>query len=113
MGVHALPLGFEEWQRMRQEHLSRNLARSHYTEDLFKQYKKHLGSVRYRILLEAQTLVVPPRVKELLAFRKFSLLSPLLGLYQVSRSLKMDWLLKALILPEKYKAEIKALDIEP
>ncbi|WP_439556796.1 oxygenase MpaB family protein [Dyadobacter sp.] len=113
MGVQALPLNFKEWQRMRQEHLSQNLAHSHYTDDLFKQYRKHLGSIRYKILLEAQILVVPRRVKELLAFRQFSLLSPLLGLYQVSRSVKMDWFLKELILPEKYKAEIRELNMEP
>ena len=110
MRVSGLPETFEEWEKMRQGHLSQNLQHSDYTDDLFSQYRKHLGTVRYRILLEAQTLVVPQKVRELLGFRKISLLSLLLGLYKLGRSINLDWLLKLLILPSKYKKEIKALD---
>jgi uncharacterized protein (DUF2236 family) len=110
MGLKGLPNTFEEWERMRQGHLTQNLQHSKYTDDLFSQYSKHLGPVRYRILLETQTLVVPRRVHELLGFRKVSLLHPLLLIYKVSKMMKVDWLLKALLLPSKYKKEIKALD---
>ena len=110
MGLKGLPETFEEWEKMRQEHIRQNLQYSHYTEDLFNQYRKHLGIVRYRILLEAQTLVAPKRVGELLDLRSFSLLNPLLGIYKLSKSIKADWLLKTLILPSKYKNEIKELD---
>jgi len=113
MGLRGLPNTFEEWEKMRQEHLAQNLQHSNYTDDLFSQYNKHLGAVRYRILLEAQTLVVPHTVQELLGFRKRSLLYSLLVLYKVSKSMKVDGLLKALILPSKYKKEIKALDNLP
>jgi uncharacterized protein (DUF2236 family) len=113
MGVRGLPESFEEWEIMRQGHLQQNLKYSTYTNDLFSQYRKHLGVIRYKILLEAQTLVVPQKVRELLNFRRTSLLNPLIGLYKLSRSLKVDWLLKALILPSGYKKEIKALDNEP
>lgn len=110
MGLKGLPQTFEEFEKMRQTHLKENLQHSNYTDDLFCQYRKHLGAVRYRILVETQTLVVPPRVNELLGFRKVSLLHPLLALYKVSTFLKIDWLLKAIILPTKYKKEVKALD---
>ncbi|MEO5602322.1 MAG: oxygenase MpaB family protein [Cyclobacteriaceae bacterium] len=110
MGVKGLPETFEEWEKMRQGHLDQNLNPSNYTIDLLSQYRKHLGRVRYRILLEAQTLVVPQKVRELLGFRNISLLNPLIALYKVSRSMRADWLLKAIILPSKYKKEIKALD---
>jgi uncharacterized protein (DUF2236 family) len=113
MGVRGLPESFEEWEKMRQGHLSQNLKFSTYTKDLFNQYRKHLGVIRYKILLEAQTLVVPQKVRELLNYRRTSLLNPLIGLYKLSRSMKVDWLLKALILPSGYKKEIKALDNEP
>ncbi len=113
MGVRGLPETFEEWEKMRQKHLHQNLENSHYTDDLFRQYRKHLGLLRYRILLEAQTLVVPQKVRELLGFRRISLLNPLIALYKLSRSMNSDWLLKALILPSRYKDEIKALDIVP
>src|SRR5680860_65297 len=86
MGVKGLPESFEDWEKMRQGHLHQNLKYSNYTNDLFNQFRKHLGEVRYRILLEAQTLVVPQKVRELLNFRKISLLKPLIGLYKLSRN---------------------------
>lgn len=111
MGLSGLPETFTAWEKMRQDHLDHNLQHSAYTDDLFKQYRKHLGLLRYRILLEIQTLVVPNTVRELLRFRKVSLIHPLLILYKVSRILKVDWLLRALLLPADYKKEIRALDI--
>jgi len=110
MRLSGLPTSFEEWKKMRQEHLAQNLQRSNYTDDLFSQYRKHLGLLRYRILLEAQTLVVPPQVNALLGFRKVSLLCPLITLYKISKSIKVDWLLKDIILPSRYKKEIMTLD---
>jgi uncharacterized protein (DUF2236 family) len=110
MGVTGLPETFEAWEKMRHGHLNQNLQHSNYTDDLFSRYRKHLGTIRYRILLEAQTLVVPQKVRELLGYRKISLLRPLLALYKLSRSIHLDWLLKALVLPSKYKKEIKGLD---
>lgn len=110
MGLKGLPSTFEEWETMRQGHLEQNLQRSYYTDDLFTQYHKHLGPARYRILIETQKLVVPLKVRELLGFRKIHLFYPLLLLYKFTKKLKVDWLLKALLLPSKYKKEIKALD---
>ena len=113
MGLIGLPETFADWEKMREEHINQNLQHSFYTDDLFSQYRKHLGFMRYWILLEAQTLVVPEKVSKLLGLRSFSLLNPVLGLYKVSRRLKADWVLKAIILPPKYKNEIKELDHLP
>lgn len=110
MGLKGLPENFEAWQKMRAAHLQENLHYSAFTADLFKQYRKHVGIIRYRILLEAQTLVVPKHVNQLLGFRKFSLLQPVVDLYKLSKILKADGLLRAAILPSKYKKEIEALD---
>ncbi len=110
MGVKGLPENFEEWKKMRKEHLLQDLEYSHFTKDLYLQYRKHLGLVRYRLLLEAQALVVPKKVRELLGFRRISLLTPVLGIYKLSRTVKLDGLMKAIILPSAYKDEIKALD---
>jgi hypothetical protein len=41
------------------------------------------------------------------------LLKPLIKIYKVSRKIKADWFLKSLILPAKYKQQIKDLDINP
>jgi hypothetical protein len=78
---------------------------------LFLQYKKHLGAFRFYILWEAQSLVVPPQVKKLLGFRKFSLFSWMIPVYKISRFLKLDWYTIAWILPGQYKTQIKELEI--
>jgi len=113
MNLKELPKNYSEWMVMRVDHLNNNLEKSIYTVDLYKQYKKHLGIIRYRLLLESQILVVPYQVKKLLGLGKFSLISPLLIFYKLSRKLKMDWFLKSLIMPRNYKEQIKALDTLP
>lgn len=110
MRLKGLPQNFEEWVIMREEHLQENLQNSHYTKDLFKQYRKHIGALRYRILLEAQILVVPLKVRKLLNYRKISILKPLILFYKLSRLIKIEHVLRDLILPRKYKKEIKELD---
>jgi len=113
MGIAGLPETFQEWEIARYMHMQRNLKKSRYTADLYKQYRKHLGLLRYNIVLEVQKLIVPRKVRELLSFRKTSFLKTLIGLYKLSRKMKLDWFLKSLILPAKYKDEIGALDIVP
>ena len=111
MGIKGLPTNFEEWKQMRAEHLQQDFAYSLLTKNLYQQYRKHLGIVRYWLLREAQILVVPDKVRELLGLRKLSLLTPVLQVYKFSRKLKLDWLLKSIILPSEYKEEIKSLDV--
>lgn len=113
MGLKELPLNYTEWLPAREAHLMADLQKSEYTADLFKQYKKHLGSVRFRVLTEAQKLVVPDRVKELLHFSDFSLLTPVVPVYKISKLMKMDWLLRNILLPSDYKDQINELDVEP
>lgn len=113
MGLKGLPANYNEWLIMRNEHLHNDLAKSDYTVDLYKQYKKHLGSVRFMVLKESQKLVVPEHVNELLGFGKIRWITPLLVVYKLSRKVKMDGLLKAILLPPAYKKEIKELDVAP
>jgi len=112
MGLKELPKTYIEWLPVRETHLLNDLQRSNYTADLFKQYKKHLGSMRFKVLIEGQKLVVPGRVKELLQFSDFSLLTPVVPIYKVSRLMKMDWLLKNILLPSDYKDQINELDVQ-
>src|SRR6186713_1230589 len=111
MGLKALPQTYNEWRPVREAHLLNDLQKSNYTADLFKQYKKHLGSLRFSVLIEGQKLVVPDRVKELLQFSDFSLLTPVVPIYKISRLMKMDWLLKNILLPSDYKDQINELDV--
>ena len=111
MHLKGLPHNYNEWLIMRKDHLNAHLEKSVYTVDLYKQYKKHLGSIRYKLLLEGQKLVVPAEVRNLLMLQKFSWLGPTLLVYKLFRKMKLDWLLKSIILPKEYEEEIKALDI--
>lgn len=111
MGLTELPANYNEWVPVRHAHLLSDLKKSDYTADLFNQYKKHIGSMRFKVLIEAQKLVVPQRVKELLHFNNYSLLDPVVPLYKISRLMKMDWLLKNMLLPAAYKEQINALNV--
>jgi hypothetical protein len=111
MQLKGLPNNYHDWLPVRDAHLEANLEKTEYSVDLFKQYKKHLGPTRYKILKEAQLLVVPSRVKELLHFGNFSWLRPAVPLYKLSRVLKLDGLIKAILLPSEYTKEIKELDV--
>ncbi|RYY61782.1 MAG: DUF2236 domain-containing protein [Chitinophagaceae bacterium] len=113
MHLKDLPADYKSWKLKQQEHLQADLHYSHYTRDLYKQYRKHLGAFRYRILVQSQKLVCPPRVLELLNLQTFSWASPLLAVYKVSRLVKLDGLVKEALLPRRYMKEIKALDKVP
>ncbi len=110
MGIKGLPETFEAYEKMRRAHLDENLVHSYYTDDLFAQYRKHLGAIRFKILLKVQTLMAPQRVRDLLGFRGTSLLPALLTLYKLSRVIKLDFILRELLLPARYKKEIRGMD---
>lgn len=112
MGVKELPLTYIEWLPVRQSHLDTDLDKSDFTIDLFKQYRKHLGLIRYKVLIEAQKLVVPKDVLILLEFGTIHWLRPIIPLYKSSRMIKLDAFIKNILLPSDYKQQIKALNIE-
>lgn len=111
MGLNDLPQTYEAWLPVRAAYLERDLEKSRYTVDLYKQYEKHLGLIRYLLLKQAQLLVVPQRVRALLGFGSRSLLRPVVPLYKWSRRWKGDRLIKAVFLPPAYKQQIAALDV--
>src|SRR5215203_4654553 len=91
MGLSGLPPTYQQWLVMREVHLNQDLEKSPLTIDLFRQYKKHLGKFRYKLLKEVQVMVVPPQVSTLLGFEKFSILSLAILPYKWSRKIKLDW----------------------
>ncbi|HEY0742934.1 MAG TPA: oxygenase MpaB family protein [Chryseosolibacter sp.] len=111
MGLKELPKTYSLWLLSREHHLVHDLAVSQYTTDLFRQYKKHLGALRYKILIESQKLVVPGRVYALLSFRPAKYLKPMIPLYRLIKKSNFDWLLFSKILPSNYREQIKALNV--
>ncbi|HRP57200.1 oxygenase MpaB family protein [Agriterribacter sp.] len=110
MKIPGLPAGYNEWEAIHGRHLEHDLRKSDYTTDLYKQYRRSLGKMRYLVLLEVQKHLVPLRVKTLLQLNGPSLLSPALFLYKICRALGMEWLLKSLLLPPAYIKQVKALE---
>ena len=109
MMLTGLPADYESWLPMRDQHLRDNLVRSEYTDDLFRQYRKHLGWFRYWLLREVQIMSCPKTVRRLLGLRRFSWARPLLVLYKWSRGTGLDTFAQKLILPAKYKKELDAM----
>lgn len=112
MEIGGLPGNFEQWLKMREDHLNSNLYKSNFTIDLFRQYRKHLGAFRYFLLTESQKTVVPAQVKQHLGFSRFSVIWLILPVYKLARLMKLDWLLKSMILPANYKSQIRDLDVK-
>jgi len=50
MGITGLPENYSDWKKSRDQHLEMDMAYSAFTADLYKQYRKHLGPVRFAIL---------------------------------------------------------------
>lgn len=113
MGISGLPDTFEEWEKMRPEQLRQNMERSDYTCDLFRQYRKHLGPVRYRMLLALQRQLTPPHVRELLGLGEPHFFNPPIALYKLIKRLHADWALKEVLFPSRYKGQFRALEAMP
>lgn len=111
MNLRGLPQSYNQWLIMRKSHLHENLIFSDFTKDLFLQYKKHLGTFRYILLKQAQGLVVPEKVGELLSLSRVHWIKPVLSTYKLSRNFKIEGLLRDAILPKNYRAQIKDLDV--
>ncbi|MBG6233902.1 hypothetical protein IWX76_000457 [Pedobacter sp. CAN_A7] len=110
MGLKDLPKSYTDWHVMRDAHLKENLKYSKFTTDLYKQYRKHLGSFRYQVLLQAQVLVVPKRVNHLLSLGRIAFLKPAIFIYKICRILNLHQYIKNIMLPEAYKKQIADLD---
>jgi len=110
MRLKGLPGGYLEWEQMRAEHLQQDLISSDFTIDLYKQYRKHLGPVRYLLLKQVQLMVTPAKVKQMLSIGRIAYFLPLLYGYRLIRSIKLERPFRDALLPEKYKAQIIALD---
>jgi hypothetical protein len=111
MNLAQLPTNYPAWKQQYHVQMQEDLVKSDFTIDLFKQYKKHLGTFRYKILLESQKLVVPDHVRKLMGFSRINWVSPLVAFYKFSRLIHLDKLFKSLLLPPAYKKQIKELDI--
>ena len=106
MGLQQLPTDYTTWLQARDAHLEQDLQESKYTRHLFRQYRAHLGLLRYLALVEAQKLLVPPRVRLLLKFSRFSVLTLIMPIYKFFRQMKLDKAIRHLLLPAGYEKQL-------
>lgn len=113
MGIPDLPASYPAWLADRTHHLAADLALSDCSLDLYKQYKKHLGTPRYALLRGVQGMVCPPTVRRQLSLGSGAWLRPALGFYRATKQLVLSQWLKNAMLPAAYAAQIRALDEAP
>lgn len=111
MGLKDLPESYSQFIHDRKKHLESNLQYGNFTKDLFQQYKKHLGSFRYYLMLLVQNSMCHSIVKKQLNLKLGMVSLTLIQLYKISRELNIDIILKQQFLPDEYKERIKALNV--
>ena len=111
MGLTGLPGDFTDWERLREQYLGENLVWSDFSADLYQQYRKHLGAFRYWLLLQGQTLLLPPAARRLLPLPAMAVIGPVIPLYKMVRLLRLDYWVRVALLPKKFRASVAALDL--
>lgn len=111
MGLTGLPGDFTDWEHDRKKYLRENLVWSDFSADLYQQYRKHLGAFRYWLLLQGQTLLLPPAARRLLPLPAVAVISPVIQLYKAVRLLRLDYWVRVALLPKKFRASVAALDL--
>lgn len=106
MKLKNLPKNYKEWIMDRNIHLENDLEKGKFTIHLFEQYKKHLGSFRYFILIQIQHILVPKIVHKKLFTTSYFPTNLLIKFYKFSIVIKLDNLIKSILLPNKHKQEL-------
>jgi uncharacterized protein (DUF2236 family) len=108
--IQQLPETYQGWLSDRDRHLDRDLVYSTFTRRLFQQYRRQLGYVRYRILLEIQALLVPQRVRTLLRLQPLHVLAgSCVRAYSLATQVGLRPLAHRVLMPTEYWGEIDKL----
>jgi uncharacterized protein (DUF2236 family) len=110
LGIPELPTTYADWCDDRADHLERDLAFSDYTSALYRRYRLHLGPWRHHILLQVQALLVPERVRRLLPAMREPWLHVTIPAYRAAARAGLRPLIRRLLLPPQYLAEVGDLD---
>jgi uncharacterized protein (DUF2236 family) len=109
--ISDLPRTYAGWKADRELHLRRDLLNSDGTEELYAQYRKHLGSWRYRLLLRIQSILTPEYVRGLLRLKRAAWLRPLIRFYPVLVRAGLRPILQRVLMPSSYLTAVRALDL--
>ena len=107
LNIAELPKTYAEWQLDRQRHLVRDLSYSKHTALLYQSYRRHLGFLRYYLLLEMQALLVPTEVRRLLRLNRNPVFSGLAQTYGLVGNGSLQSLVHTLLIPPTYWEEVR------
>jgi hypothetical protein len=110
MHIPDIPTDYNDWKKRYDNQQTRRLLKSSYTEDLFKQYKKHLGAFRYFLLLDIQRMLVSGHVNELLGLGRPRLVHLLIPFYRQIRTFRWHKRLILMMVPRKFIKQVQAMD---
>jgi uncharacterized protein (DUF2236 family) len=110
LSIPKLPETYGEWQLDRRRHLVNDLTYSKHTSMLYAAYRRHLGLLRYYLLLEIQALLVPDQVRRMLHLNSNPFISGLAQLYGVIGAGNVHSLVHTVLIPPRYWADVRAFD---
>ena len=110
LGIPDLALSYDRWKVDRERHLRRDLLHSDCTDTLYAQYRSHLGSWRYRLLLRIQAVLAPEHVRDLLRLKRARWLRPLLCVYPILVRAGLRSVFHRLLMPSRYLSAVRRLD---
>ena len=105
--IPELPKTYSDWQLDRRRHLTRDLTYSKHTSLLYQAYRKHLGTWRYFLLVEVQSLLVPGTVRHLLHLNSNPLISGLARTYGLIGTATLQSLTHTLLIPPRYWSDVR------
>jgi uncharacterized protein (DUF2236 family) len=110
--ITNLPPSYASWRQDRQLHLERDLVFSSHTTALYEQYRRHLGTWRYRLLLQLQSVIVPEHVRRMLQLPHSSSLAYSVALYPLITHLGLRPFLQRLLIPPRHLRDLRQLDLQ-
>jgi len=110
MHIPDLPHTYAEYRVQRHEHLQENIAHSEWTDRLYQSYRQHLGSWRYRALLDLQGSLVPPEVAAVLGLQRKRRVDWLLKIYHRLPRRRLLHIFTPVSLPRRYAGQLAMLE---
>jgi hypothetical protein len=93
--------------------LRRDLLHGEATDELYGQYRNHLGPWRYQLLLRVQAILTPEHVRGLLRLKGAEWLRPLLRFYPILVRAGLRSIIQQLLMPPAHLAAVRGLDYQP
>ncbi|SFM88438.1 hypothetical protein SAMN05428949_1168 [Chitinophaga sp. YR627] len=109
MHIKGIPANYTEWKRTYEQQIIRNLSKSAFTDNLFQQYRKHLGAFRYFLLLEIQRMLSSKHVNELLGLGRPRFIRLLVPVYKQIRKSRLHEQLILMMVPRKFIKQVKEM----